>query len=127
MTEDMGKAFAATVADLSKQTSLRAVVLTGAGKAFSAGGDLKFLEDRAKTDIVSNEAIMHEFYERFLSLRDLPVPVIAALNGPAVGAGFAVSLACDMRIAAAGSKVGVNFARLGITPGKRGHFGYRYP
>jgi enoyl-CoA hydratase/carnithine racemase len=60
---------------------------------------------------------MREFYSRFLSLRSVPVPVIAAINGPAIGAGFAVSLACDFRIVASEAKVGLTFATLGLHPG----------
>jgi enoyl-CoA hydratase/carnithine racemase len=53
----------------------------GQGKAFSAGGDLGFLEDRTRTAALDNVDIMKKFYARFLSVRTLPVPVIAAING----------------------------------------------
>jgi enoyl-CoA hydratase len=87
------------------------------GKAFSAGGDLQFLLARSKDSPLSNSQVMRDFYGRFLSLRTLPVPVIAAINGPAIGAGFAVTLACDMRIVADDAKVGLTFATLGLHPG----------
>ena len=66
--------------------------LTGKGKAFSAGGDLKFLRDRTADTPHNNTKIMRAFYRRFLSLRSLHVPVISALNGPAIGAGFCVAV-----------------------------------
>jgi enoyl-CoA hydratase len=62
------------------------------------------------------------FYKRYLSLRQLEIPTIAAINGPAVGAGFCIALACDMRIAAANARMGLNFVRLGIHPGMAGTF-----
>ena len=60
---------------------------------------------------------MRRFYQRFLSVRDLPVPVIAAINGPAVGAGLCFALACDVRIAAPTAKLGLTFVGLGLHPG----------
>ena len=60
---------------------------------------------------------MRRFYARMLRVRDLPVPTIAALNGPAIGAGLAVALACDMRVAYSGAKLGITFVGLGLHPG----------
>ena len=60
---------------------------------------------------------MLAFYRSWLSIRDLEVPTIAAVNGAAIGAGFAVALACDIRYAAADAKLGVPFTSLGLHPG----------
>jgi enoyl-CoA hydratase/carnithine racemase len=117
MTESMGDEFSAAMKDLSVNKDIRAVVLTGAGSAFSAGGDMAFLQARLKDTPEGNIKAMIAFYYRFLSLRQVPVPIIAALNGPAIGAGFCVALACDMRVAAEDAKLAVNFTRLGIHPG----------
>jgi enoyl-CoA hydratase/carnithine racemase len=97
--------------------NLGAVVLTGEGRAFSAGGDLQFLKDRGADTPYRNSVIMRRFYERFLSVRRLPVPVVAAINGPAIGAGLALALACDVRVAAADAKMGITFVQLGLHPG----------
>ena len=77
---DMGVAFKSTVESLSSDSTLKAVVVSGEGGAFSAGGDMKFLNARANcTDPNLNCAEMLRFYNYFLSVRQLPVPVIAGV------------------------------------------------
>ncbi len=123
MTEAMGDALAERCAELAADPDLRVVVLTGTPTAFSAGGDLGMLEDlgrRTREEGLDATDFMREFYLRFLSVRELPVPVIAAINGHAVGAGLCVALACDLRIVADEAKVGLNFAKLGLHPGMGG-------
>ncbi|RYE95218.1 MAG: enoyl-CoA hydratase/isomerase family protein, partial [Methanobacteriota archaeon] len=61
--------------------------------------------------------IMRGFYNRFLHIRELPIPVLAAINGPAIGAGLCFALAADMRLAAKSAKMGVTFVGLGLHPG----------
>jgi enoyl-CoA hydratase len=125
MTRAMGEAFAARCAELARDPSLRALVLTGAGPAFSAGGDLDFIQGMADAGLAdpggatrrANRDTMRGFYGLFLAVRDLPVPSVAAINGAAIGAGLCVALACDLRIAARDAKLGLNFTRLGIHPG----------
>jgi len=124
MTQAMGEAFADCVAELSRDESIRAVVLTGAGRAFSAGGDMDMINDRALEGRAAPglarrpiRDTMRAFYKLFLSVRDLPMPTIAAINGHAIGAGFCVALACDLRIVAERAKVGLNFTKLGLHPG----------
>ena len=125
MTEAMGRALASAVAELTRDPELCAAVLTGAGSAFSAGGDLDMIEARSRAGRSEpgeaarerNRAFMREFYALFLSLRGLPCPSLAAIQGAAIGAGLAVALACDLRVAARDAKLGLNFARLGIHPG----------
>ncbi len=124
MSQAMGEAFAARVSELAGDDELRAVVLTGAGRAFSAGGDLGMIDSHAR-DGSSDPGgarrrirdTMRAFYQLFLSVRDLPCPTIAAINGAAVGAGLCVALACDVRIASAQARLGLNFTRLGLHPG----------
>ena len=117
LSEQIGNVFERKIHELKGDDSLRAVVLTGEGKGFSAGGDLEFLHSRSKTSSSDNARIMRRFYERFLTIRQLPVPTIAAINGHAVGAGFAICFACDIRLAAEDAKMGFNFVRIGIPPG----------
>jgi len=125
MTEAMGHALRAAVDELSADPALRAAVLTGAGRAFSAGGDLDLIESMAKAGAASpggavreqNRTFMERFYRLYLSVRELPFPSVAAIHGPAIGAGLCVALGCDIRIAAREAKLGLNFVRLGIHPG----------
>lgn len=124
MSEAMGEAFAAEVAGLAAAQGLRAVVVTGAGEAFSAGGDLGMIEAKARLGATRPGLARREirdgmrgFYGLFLALRDLPCPTVAAVNGHAIGAGLCVALACDLRVASREAKLSLNFTRLGLHPG----------
>mmetsp|Transcript_10775 Transcript_10775/g.19030 ORF Transcript_10775/g.19030 Transcript_10775/m.19030 type:complete len:297 (+) Transcript_10775:121-1011(+) len=119
LTGTMGDEFLEVVEKISGSgcEGIGAVVLTGSGRAFSAGGDLDFLRARSLDTPSRNAVVMRRFYERFLSVRRLPVPVVAAINGPAIGAGLCVALACDVRVAFSKAKLGVTFTQLGLHPG----------
>lgn len=121
MDESMAAAFQKTVKPLSG-LGLRALVITGAGRAFSAGGNLQMLEAKSKLSKAENKKKMLEFYESFLCMRDLGVPLIAAVNGHAIGAGLCLSLACDIRVVSKDAKLGMTFTKLGLHPGMGGTF-----
>ncbi|MCC5949906.1 MAG: enoyl-CoA hydratase/isomerase family protein [Nitriliruptoraceae bacterium] len=123
MTAAMGDALTERCRQLAPDDQLRVVVLTGSPPAFSAGGDLDMLEDlarRTRDEGFDATGTMEAFYDRFLAVRRLPVPTIAAINGHAVGAGLCVALAADLRVVGDAAKVGLNFARLGLHPGMGG-------
>ena len=103
---------------ISDPGDLRCVVLTGAGdRAFCAGGDLK--ERHGMTD--AQWRAQHEIFERaFFALLDVPVPVIAAVNGHAYGGGLETALACDFIYAVRGAQLALSETRLGIMPGGGG-------
>lgn len=117
LTVEMAAAFEGIKQQLLQDKGMRALIITGQGRAFSAGGDFGFIEDRIAGDVRDNEAVLAKFYTTFLSLRTLPVPTIAAINGPAVGGGMGLAMACDMRVASAAAKLSFNFVKLGLTPG----------
>lgn len=120
LTVNMGEEFKKAVTQFTiaaKEQKIRAVVVTGDGDAFSAGGDLNWLMERHHTSPFKNSSIMVDFYNRFLCIREVGVPTIAAINGAAIGAGMCMTLACDMRIVSTSAKVGFTFAKLGIHPG----------
>ena len=117
MTPDMGRELQATVAEINADKNARVVVVRGEGKAFSAGGNLDNLEAEAKGETERGLGGGANFYRLYLTIRDLEVPSIAAVNGHAIGAGFCFSLACDLRVVHERAKMGMTFVRLGIHPG----------
>jgi len=120
MTPAMGEEVRDAAAAVRTDPEVRVLVVTGAGKAFSGGGDLGMLARDAGLQRAEGEGMgapPREFYKRYLSIHDLPIPTIAAINGHAIGAGFCFALACDIRIAVADAKLGMTFTKLGIHPG----------
>jgi enoyl-CoA hydratase len=117
MSEPMTRSWDAVMGGLADDASVRAVVVTGRGRAFCAGGDFSWLGATPDADVPSLRARMSTFYRAWLSVRDVPVPTIAALNGAAIGAGLAVALACDIRVAADDAQLAVPFTSLGLHPG----------
>lgn len=117
LSAEMGIAIAKLVPQINRDQTIRVVVLTGAGRAFSAGGNLDIIERRTRKRSAVNQKEMLGFYGRFLSLLKIEAPVIAMINGPAIGAAFCMAAACDLRIASTEAKMGVNFVKLGLSPG----------
>lgn len=121
MDDGMASAFRQARALLEAEPP-RALVISGEGRAFSAGGDLAMLYAKASKDRETNRREMLEFYQSFLGLRDLDVPLVCALQGHAVGAGFCFAAACDLRIADSTAQFAAPFTRLGLHPGMGGSF-----
>jgi len=117
MKDELTAAWAAAVSELRGDRTVRCVVVTGAGKAFCAGGDVGWLASEPDATVDELRDRMLPFYETWLSLGGLDVPSIAAINGPAVGAGGIMALACDIRYAGASARFTVPFAQLGMHAG----------
>jgi enoyl-CoA hydratase/carnithine racemase len=117
MTPEMLDAFTVASAAARTHAGLRCVVVTGSGSAFCAGADLNVTLQRQELLGALASQRSYAMYAPFLSLLDLDVPVIGALNGHAVGGGFGLALLCDVRIAATDAKYGANFVKLGLAPG----------
>ncbi len=104
--------FARTMATLSQDAELRAVVLSGAGeKAFVGGADI---DEMAALDAAGARAFITRVHRCCAAVRDCPVPVIARIAGHALGAGLELAASCDLRVAAAGARFGMPEVRLGI-------------
>lgn len=119
-TDAMGRALARAVRSASEDDTIRAIIITGAGRAFCAGADVSagaesfdmagegagnFGEERRG----KHDSFVHALFES-------KKPIIAAINGPAVGVGITLTLPCDVRIAAEGARIGFVFARRGLVP-----------
>lgn len=122
MTAELTHAWREAMAQLRTDLELRVVVVTGEGKAFCAGGELSWLEESGTMTQDQLRTRMLDFYRSWLAIRTLDVPSIAALNGPAVGAGLAMALACDLRYAAPEAGLSMPFTSLGIHPGMASTF-----
>jgi enoyl-CoA hydratase/carnithine racemase len=110
----------AAAADLS----IRCVILTGAGPAFSAGGNLKHMRDRTES-FAGSASELRDHYRFGIqavtkAVYELEVPVIAAVNGPAYGAGCDMTAACDLRIAGESAVFAENFVKVGLISGDGG-------
>src|SRR5215216_415330 len=116
--------FKAAVSE-AREGGARAIVITGTGRAFSAGGDLREMQEIAKQD-GRVEAFFEEplrlLNEAILLIRQTPVPFIAAVNGVASGGGCNLSLACDIVIAAQSARFNQAFIKIGLTPDCGGTF-----
>jgi len=119
-TTEMGDEVYAAFQKARDDDAVRSVILTGAGRGFCAGVDLEHLKAHQARDNASMGPRLgdEDFLRKLpLELLEFPKPVIAAVNGHAIGVGITMILPCDLRIAAAGAKMGLTFVRLGILPG----------
>ncbi len=111
-------------AAVSADPAVRVMILTGRGSAFSAGGNIRLMHERAATFAGSPEQIAAGYrsgVQRLIrAVAAVEVPLIAAVNGPAIGAGFDLALACDLRLASSTARFGETFVNLGLIPGDGG-------
>jgi 2-(1,2-epoxy-1,2-dihydrophenyl)acetyl-CoA isomerase len=117
LNTELAAALNEALARAAEDNSVRVVVLTGAGRAFCAGGDLGAIRaGRESGDASRLEPLLREGMQSVLRMRTMPQPVIAAVNGAAAGAGMNIALAADIRIAAEDAVFGENFAKVGLFP-----------
>lgn len=111
-------------AAMTRDLSVHAIVLTGAGDAFCAGGNIKHMRDRsgmfAGSAFTQRNAYRTGIQLIPAALYELEVPVVAAINGPAIGAGLDLACMCDVRIASDKARFAESFVKLGIVPGDGG-------
>lgn len=121
---DMIEALEAAVVRINGDMSVRALILTGAGSAFSSGGNVKHMRDKAGMFGGSPVAVRDGYRRGIqripLALYNVEVPAIAAVNGPAIGAGCDLCCMCDIRIASDKATFAESFVKVGIIPGDGG-------
>ena len=127
LTREMTTGLADSLARLARDPAVRVVVLTGAGRAFCSGGDVKAFAQRAAGTLRQpgfDERVtdLRARMEAVRSLHEMPKPTLAVIPGPAAGAGLSLALACDLRIAADDAKLTTAFAKVGLS----GDFGGSY-
>ena len=110
------------VCERCNEPDIRAMVLTGAGRAFSAGGDLKEIGERLKTGERMEEFLWPDYQKALAKLYDVRCPTIAVVHGFAVGAGCDIALACDIRLAGASASFGQVYSHVGLVPDCGGTF-----
>lgn len=119
-----GDAIAGACAALNADPQVRCAILTGEGKAFSAGGDIKAMQGRtgnfAGSPVDVGNGYRSNIHRALRALEALQVPLIAAINGPAIGLGCDLACLADIRIASERAKFGVTFLKLGLVPGDGG-------
>jgi enoyl-CoA hydratase/carnithine racemase len=108
----------AAVAAVASDRSVRCVVVTGTERAFCSGADLGALvSEGAAGSVLERRELLASYYRTFLDVRELDVPTVAAVNGPAIGAGLNLALCCDLRVCGESARFGATFVRIGIHPG----------
>lgn len=121
MDPEIVDGFIKAVQKVRSSKGVRCVIVTGTGNSFCAGADFSTLQKFAQESGYSGAAAIREgvirFYNSFMTVLDIEQPVIASINGYAIGGGLAFALLCDIRIASRDAKLAANFARVGIHPG----------
>ena len=116
-TAEFGRELKQVVTADAADPSVRAVLVTGAGRGFSSGADLKEGFDPAEDGMPDVRGELHEVYHPIIAgIRRLEKPVVAAVNGPAVGIGASLAFACDLVLAAESAFFGLAFVNIGLMP-----------
>jgi 2-(1,2-epoxy-1,2-dihydrophenyl)acetyl-CoA isomerase len=120
MSPEMIAELTVAFAWLADRAPLRGLIVTGAGKAFCAGGDVNTFKDGVQAEEIDLPSEVRRgaeaLHQAIVDLRRIPYAVIAAVNGPAAGAGFSLALACDMRIASENAFFACAYGRIGASP-----------
>jgi 2-(1,2-epoxy-1,2-dihydrophenyl)acetyl-CoA isomerase len=105
-----------TFRQLRDDAQARVIVLSGSGRAFCAGGDVSFLKLINSQSQTGIRALLRDLFHKLTAITRVEKPVVGALHGVAVGAGFSLALLCDLRLAAEDTKFGAEFPMMGIIP-----------
>ncbi len=116
--EALTSALSAAILDTAGDPSVRAVVITGAGRAFSAGQDLRdrAMQVEAGTELRLGDELRRRYHPLIAAIREMRKPVMAAVNGVVAGAGLGIAVACDVRVAASSAVFRAAWSRVGLVP-----------
>ena len=122
LNKESAKQLLEELESLRERTDVRCIIITGSGRAFSAGGDIKLFKSSIENGTTGKvmDDLTKDLYKIALILRLYPKPIIAAVNGWAVGAGMNLALSCDFIIASERARFRQSFAKLGLIPGFAG-------
>lgn len=120
-TDEMVRQWVAWLDDCKRRDDVKAIVFTAEGKAFSAGGDTGGLAEKAQqTPLQARERMVANSQALSRKVAEIDKPIVAAVNGAAVGGGMDVALMCDVRLAAASARFAETYAKMGLVPGVGG-------
>jgi enoyl-CoA hydratase/carnithine racemase len=125
-SEDMAAAVVRALCQADADPEVRVIILTGAGEAFSAGGDLKAMRDQtgmfAGAGAELRDRYHHGLQQVSRAFEACETPIVAAVNGPAIGAGLDLACMCDIRLASDKARFGETFVSVGLVPGDGGAY-----
>jgi enoyl-CoA hydratase/carnithine racemase len=113
MSMELLRQLIATIKTIADDDRLKVMVLTGSGRAFSVGGDIKEMDGASETELAQSLLL---FQQLSRNMHDLDKPIIAAVNGYALAGGFELALSCDVRIASQGAQFALPDAKIGLSP-----------
>jgi enoyl-CoA hydratase/carnithine racemase len=119
---EMLESWVEALAQCQRRSDIRAVIVTGAGQAFCAGGDIEEMQQRLTGSPLSQKAFLEGIHRIPLALAAIDKPVIAAVNGAAIGAGMDMALMCDIRFASATARFAASYVHMGLVPGDGGAY-----
>ena len=114
---DLQSELTARIAEVETDPEARVLILAGEGTAFCAGADLPAIFTENGRSVSEIQQDLREYYQCFLPILDLQIPTIAAVQGPAIGAGLNLALCCDLRLAGPNALFGATFSQIGLHPG----------